>query len=45
MKLLRMILTTHICHWGIPHRLEDEDKTLIQTCYECGKTRNVKVSL
>lgn len=37
-------LNNHHHYWGIPHeRLTD--KSLIQTCYECGAERRIKVEL
>jgi hypothetical protein len=44
MKLLKWFLPSgHKCHWGIPHR-NNKQKALVQTCYECGEVRTVKVS-
>ena len=38
------LLTNHHHYWGIPHeRLSDN--RLIQTCYECGAERDIKVEL
>ena len=38
------LLTNHSHYWGIPHeRLSD--KRMIQTCYECGAERVIKVNL
>ena len=38
------LLTNHNHYWGIPHeRLTD--RRLIQTCYECGAEREIKVDL
>lgn len=45
MKLLASLLylfTRHVCYWGIPHRRGDD---IIQVCYECGATREVKADL
>jgi hypothetical protein len=37
-------LSPHNHYWGIPHpRLGDN--RLVQTCYECGSEREVKVEL
>jgi hypothetical protein len=38
------LLTNHKHYWGIPHEREI-DKRLVQTCYECGSEREVKVEL
>ena len=38
------LLTYHKHYWGIPHE-RDRDRRLIQTCYECGAERKVKVEL
>lgn len=37
-------LTNHTHYWGIPH-YRPADKLLIQTCYECGREREIKVDL
>lgn len=36
-------LYNHSHHWGVPHR-PFRDSLLLQTCYECGAQRKVKVS-
>jgi hypothetical protein len=38
------LLSYHKHYWGIPHE-RDADKRLIQTCYECGAEREIKVDL
>ena len=38
------LLTYHTHYWGIPHE-RPADKRLIQTCYECGAERAIKVDL
>jgi hypothetical protein len=38
------LLTNHTHYWGIPHE-RPSDKRLIQTCYECGAEREIKVDL
>jgi hypothetical protein len=45
-KFLRAFLSlfaTHSHYWGVPH--PDDNKRLVQTCYECNGTRRVKVAL
>ena len=43
MKILSL-LTNHYHYWGVPHeRLSDN--RFIQTCYECGAEREIKVEL
>jgi hypothetical protein len=42
MKLFELF-TNHSHHWGVPHRPFDDNR-LMQTCYECGAERFVKVS-
>ena len=37
-------LTSHRHYWGIPHE-RPADRRLIQTCYECGREREIKVDL
>jgi hypothetical protein len=34
----------HTHYWGVPHPRETDNK-LIQTCYECGAEREVKIEL
>ncbi|MFY9570815.1 MAG: hypothetical protein WAV20_05405 [Blastocatellia bacterium] len=41
MNILRLI-TGHEHYWGIPHE-HVADRGLIQTCYECGADRRVKL--
>jgi hypothetical protein len=41
---LLAILTNHHHYWGIPHERQS-DQRLIQTCYECGNEREIKVNL
>jgi hypothetical protein len=43
MKILSF-LTNHAHYWGIPHP-RTNDNRLIQTCYECGAERVVKIEL
>ena len=43
MKLLAF-LRNHAHYWGIPHS-RSTDNRLIQTCYECGADREVKIDL
>jgi hypothetical protein len=38
------LLSYHKHYWGIPHE-RDADERLIQTCYECGAERVMKVDL
>lgn len=38
------LLASHRHYWGIPHE-RSADKRIIQTCYECGAEREVKVEL
>lgn len=37
-------LRNHAHYWGIPHS-RSRDNRLIQTCYECGAEREVKIEL
>ena len=37
-------LRNHAHYWGIPHP-RNNDNRLIQTCYECGAERIVKIEL
>ena len=37
-------LRNHTHYWGIPHP-RNNDSRLIQTCYECGAERVVKIEL
>jgi hypothetical protein len=34
----------HTHYWGVPHPRNTDDK-LVQTCYECGAEREVKIEL
>jgi len=52
-QLVRSILSTmdilaflnnHKHYWGIPHA-RDIDSRIVQTCYECGSEREVKIDL
>ena len=43
MKILAF-LRNHAHYWGIPHT-RTSDNRLIQTCYECGAEREVKIEL
>ncbi|MFY9557774.1 MAG: hypothetical protein WAV20_02480 [Blastocatellia bacterium] len=43
MKILAF-LRNHAHYWGIPHP-RNVDSRLIQTCYECGAEREVKIEL
>jgi hypothetical protein len=38
------LLTYHTHYWGIPHE-RPSDKRLIQTCYESGAEREIKIDL
>ena len=38
------LLSNHRHYWGIPHD-RPSDNRLIQTCYECGSEREIKVNL
>ncbi|HKV41178.1 MAG TPA: hypothetical protein VJX67_18375 [Blastocatellia bacterium] len=37
-------LNAHNHYWGVPHP-RAADNTLVQTCYECGAERKVKIEL
>jgi hypothetical protein len=41
--LLLRIITNHKHYWGVPHPAADG--RLIQTCYECGRDRSIRVEL
>ena len=43
MRLLAF-LRNHSHYWGIPHP-GNNDSRLVQTCYECGAEREVKIDL
>ncbi|HXG95087.1 MAG TPA: hypothetical protein VNN73_22295 [Blastocatellia bacterium] len=34
----------HVHYWGVPHP-RATDNRLVQTCYECGAERQVKIEL
>ena len=38
------LLTNHTHYWGVPHP-HPASQRLIQTCYECGRERELKVEL
>lgn len=37
-------LRNHAHYWGIPHP-RSTDSRIVQTCYECGAEREVKIEL
>jgi hypothetical protein len=41
---LKEIFNYHSHYWGIPHS-RTFDNHLVQTCYECGAEREVKIEL
>lgn len=43
MKILAF-LRNHVHYWGVPHPSNKHNR-LIQTCYECGAERKIKVEL
>lgn len=43
MKILAF-LRNHTHYWGIPHS-RSTDNRLVQTCYECGADRQLKIEL
>ena len=43
MKLLAF-LRNHAHYWGVPHPDAKNDR-LVQTCYECGAERQIKIEL
>jgi hypothetical protein len=43
MKILAFF-RNHAHYWGIPHP-RSADNRLVQTCYECGAEREVKIEL
>ena len=45
MLLLWEVLTNHRHYWGVPHRCEQDRRTVVMICYGCGKEKKVKVSL
>lgn len=51
-KHLLAWLGFHVHHWGIVHLIDDpksapgwKGKKFVQTCYECGKVRPVRMRL
>ena len=44
MSKILAFLRNHTHYWGIPHPRSVDEK-LIQTCYECGAEREVKIEL
>ena len=38
------LLTNHTHYWGVPYE-RSADERLIQTCYDCGAERELKVEL
>jgi hypothetical protein len=38
------LLTRHRHYWGLPHQ-RSLDKRLVQTCYECGAEKLIKIEL
>jgi hypothetical protein len=43
MKILAF-LRNHAHYWGVPHP-GNTDSRMVQTCYECGAERQVKIEL
>lgn len=43
MKILAF-LKNHNHYWGVPHPRNIDDR-LVQTCYECGAEREIKIEL
>ena len=43
MKILAF-LRNHSHYWGVPHPRATDDR-LVQTCYECGAEREIKIEL
>jgi hypothetical protein len=43
MKLLAF-LRNHTHYWGVPHPRANDNR-LVQTCYECGAERQIKIEL
>ena len=41
---LMAFLRNHAHYWGIPHP-SNNDRKLVQTCYECGAERVIKIEL
>lgn len=41
---LLSFLRNHSHYWGVPHPRQSDNK-LVQTCYECGGEREVKIEL
>jgi len=44
MSKIVAFLRNHTHYWGIPHQRSGDAK-MIQTCYECGAEREVKIEL
>ncbi|HXG93117.1 MAG TPA: hypothetical protein VNN73_12250 [Blastocatellia bacterium] len=45
MSLLWQFLTNHRHYWGVPHRMNDQSRRVVMTCYGCGKVKEVKVDI
>ena len=41
---LMLFLRNHRHYWGVPHDRSTDDR-LVQTCYECGAEREIKIEL
>lgn len=41
---LMAFFKNHAHYWGVPHPRANDDR-LVQTCYECGAEREVKIEL
>lgn len=41
---IRHWFSSHKHYWGIPYHRR-EDQRLVQTCYECGKERELDIDL
>jgi hypothetical protein len=41
---LLAFLRNHQHYWGVPHPRTADDR-LVQTCYECGAEREIKIEL
>ena len=39
-----LFLRNHRHYWGVPHDRPSDDR-LVQTCYECGAEREIKIEL
>ena len=44
MMKLKQLFANHSHYWGVPHP-RALDNRLIQTCYGCGREREIKVEL